>query len=361
MMDFTFSEQQTEMAAALRRLLEGICASAELRRVYDAVDSAGESRWRRLGELGLFAVLAAESHGGMDLAATDFVLLAEEAGRAALPEPLSEHAGIAVPALRELAAPETVQRSAADGSAAIAIGHSQNPYAQLPPRPAHWLLFEPDGVYLYDAEQVSIAAVHSVDAGRRLCHPQPRRGAGRRMASGEVAQQASARAFERGALYAAAQCLGLTERLLGLAIGYARERRQFGRAIGANQAIKHQLANVQVKLEFARPVVYAAAARLARADARSLVAVSHAKIAAADAAELAARTAIQVHGAMGYSWEVDVHFYMKRAWALGGAWGARSYHARRLQSLLTSGALTLGPDTTFADGLEQPEEVRDEP
>jgi alkylation response protein AidB-like acyl-CoA dehydrogenase len=102
-----------------------------------------------------------------------------------------------------------------------------------------------------------------------------------------------------------------------------------------------------VKLEFARPVVYAAATRLGGTDARTEACASHAKLAASDAAELAARTAIQVHGAMGYSWELDLHFFMKRAWALAGAWGERSFHARRLQALVCSG-LALGPDQTFA-------------
>jgi alkylation response protein AidB-like acyl-CoA dehydrogenase len=130
-------------------------------------------------------------------------------------------------------------------------------------------------------------------------------------------------------------------------VDYAKARTQFGRAIGSYQAIKHHLATVQVKLEFARPVSYAAVTRVADLDERAFAAVSHARLAAADAAELAARTGVQVHGAMGYSWEVDLHFYMKRAWALAGAWGDRNFHARRVQSLLFEGRLALGPDRTF--------------
>jgi alkylation response protein AidB-like acyl-CoA dehydrogenase len=148
-------------------------------------------------------------------------------------------------------------------------------------------------------------------------------------------------------VFSAAQCLGLTERMLTLAADYARERVQFGKPIGSYQAVKHHLASVAVKLEFARPVVYAAVTRLEGIDARTEACASHAKLAAADAAELAARTAIQVHGAMGYSWELDLHFFMKRAWALAGAWGERGFHARRLQALVCS-KLALGPDQTFA-------------
>ena len=139
----------------------------------------------------------------------------------------------------------------------------------------------------------------------------------------------------------------VAERLLALSVEYAKGRSQFGKPIGSYQAIKHHLANVAVKVEFARAVVYAAIAHLAALGPRSLAAVSHAKLAAADAAGLAARTAIQVHGAMGYSWEVDLHFYMKRAWALTGAWGDHSYHARCIQALVCEEAFPLGPDQTF--------------
>jgi alkylation response protein AidB-like acyl-CoA dehydrogenase len=191
-----------------------------------------------------------------------------------------------------------------------------------------------------------------MDAGLQLCAGQLPQGRGTRLASGATAQAASACVLNRGAVYTAAQSLGITERLLELASAYARERVQFGKAIGTYQAIKHQLASVAVKLEFARAVVYAAAARLGQLDERACAAVSHAKLAATAAADLAARAAIQVHGAMGYSWELDLHFYMKRAWSLAGRWGDHNFHARRLQSLICSGALALGPDQTFA-GMSQ--------
>jgi alkylation response protein AidB-like acyl-CoA dehydrogenase len=135
--------------------------------------------------------------------------------------------------------------------------------------------------------------------------------------------------------------------MIDLAVAYARERRQFGKPIGSYQAIQHALASVQVKLEFARPVLYYAATRVCDPGLRAQAAVSHAKVAATDAADLAARTAMQVHGAMGYSWEVDLHIYMKRAWALAGAWGDRSFHARRVSSLVLEGRIELGPERTF--------------
>ena len=351
-MDFTFSEEQRMMAAALRELTADLCTPEALRALFEGPDTAAEERWQRLAELGLFGVLAPQSSGGMGLAEGDFVLLAQEAGRAGLPAPLTEQAALAVPALLELAAAQPAAAALLPqltrGSARIAVTHPQNVRANVPPGLTHWLLCAPQSVTLARAEEIPAVAAASVDAGRRLLEPHAPAGAGEILARGTRAQALGARLLNRGAVFSAAQCLGVAERLLALAADYARERVQFGKPIGSYQAIKHHLASVAVKLEFARPVVYAAATRAADEEPRAAAAASHAKLAAGDAAELAARTAIQVHGAMGYSWELDLHFHMKRAWALQGAWGDRSFHARRVQSLVCGGALALGPDQTFA-------------
>ena len=76
--------------------------------------------------------------------------------------------------------------------------------------------------------------------------------------------------------------------------------------------------------------------------------VSHAKLAATDAAWTTSETAIQVHGAMGYTYEVDLHFWMKRSWALSGAWGSRAFHARRMDDAIIGGSQPIGPEHTFA-------------
>ncbi len=341
------------MAASLRTLLDDVCAPAQLRAVFEGRDTGAAERWGRLAELGLFGVLAGERCGGLGLTDADFVLLAQEAGHAALPEPLCEQAGIAVPLLAELSSVPAAARlltQAVRGESRIALVHPLHPYANVPPGVTHWLLCSWGAIHLFTAAEVSAKPRPSVDAGRRLHEVAVERDDAHCLASDRPAREVLARAANRGALYAAAQCLGLSERMLELAVTYAKERVQFGRPIGSYQAIKHQLASVAVKLEFARPVVYAAAtaAAAAEGDRHAQVAVSHAKLAAADAAGLAARAAIQVHGAMGYSWEVDLHFYMKRAWALSGVWGDHGYHLRRIMSLLLAGrTVALGPADTF--------------
>jgi alkylation response protein AidB-like acyl-CoA dehydrogenase len=155
-----------------------------------------------------------------------------------------------------------------------------------------------------------------------------------RLAAGAAARALLAAAVDRGALATAAQLLGVATRLIEEAVRYAKQREQFGRAIGSFQAIKHMLASAQVALEFARPVVYRAAFGVARGLPTRARDVSHAKIAASAAAAQAARTALQVHGAIGYTWEVDLHIWMKRAWALEASWGTSAWHRARVAAAL---------------------------
>ena len=129
------------------------------------------------------------------------------------------------------------------------------------------------------------------------------------------------------------------------AVEYAKIRTQFGQPIGAFQGIKHQLATCAVAIEFAKPVVWRAAAAMQDGLESAPVHVSHAKMAATDAAMLTAETAIQVHGAMGYTYEVDLHFWMKRTWALAGAWGDRAFHLKRVDEAVLGGTLADRPRT----------------
>ena len=137
---------------------------------------------------------------------------------------------------------------------------------------------------------------------------------------------------------------------MDIAVAYAKDRMQFGKPIGSYQAVKHHLASAQTAIEFARPVVLAAAAEIGHADIHSRARVSEAKVVALEAAEKAARASIQVHGAMGYSWEVDVHLFLKRALALKAAWGTPAFHRSRIATRIFT--QPLGADQTFARETE---------
>jgi alkylation response protein AidB-like acyl-CoA dehydrogenase len=131
-----------------------------------------------------------------------------------------------------------------------------------------------------------------------------------------------------GAVCTAALQLGLADRLTEMSVAYAKERLQFDRPIGSFQSIKHLLADMCVRTEVARAAVYAAAAHLDAGDAIPGLdrAVSGAKALAGEAAIVNGKTATQVHGGMGFTWEVDVHLYLKRAWVLDTHFGSSDTH-----------------------------------
>lgn len=342
-MDFRFTEEQDMMADVVRGLLADHCQPADLRRLMAAGEARDTARWAHIVELGLEGILVPEDKGGLGLTPADFVLLAEAAGYAALPEPLVENAGVALPLLAQLVpADHPVLTRALASEITVALAHPANPMVADADSAGAILTVEGDTVSLTTPEAAGLVHQPSADPFRRL----------HTLANGEgevIATDARAAldaAFDRGALFAAAQMVGIAQRAVDLAVDYAKERQQFGKPIGTYQAIKHHLATCQVKIEFARPVLYAAAADLPHGDLHARARISQAKLTATEAADLATRTAIQVHGAMGYSWEVDVHFFLKRAIALTAWWGDPACHRDRVAARVMT--QPLGPDQTFA-------------
>lgn len=347
-MHFAFSSEQLMAAEVTTQLLQAHCTPALLRQLLARDAAREDSRWQALSEMGLMGVLIPTDAGGLGLNETDFVLLAEAGGYAALPEPLVEHAGVAAPLLAQVQPGHPLLTAMASGTSTLAIGHPINPFVADADTATALLLVHGDTLHLVRRDQTHITRQPSIDPFRRLYQVDWRVSDCTRLDGAGPSDALLDQALNRGALFAAAQCLGLAQRSVHLAVAYARERQQFGKPIGSYQAIKHLLATAQVKIEFARPVVYAAAAELATHAPHAAMRVSHAKLAACEAAELATRTAIQVHGAMGYSWEADVHFFLKRSLALHAAWGSPAFHRGRIAHHIDG--QPLGPDHTFYNG-----------
>ena len=140
-----------------------------------------------------------------------------------------------------------------------------------------------------------------------------------------------------GAVVTAAFLVGIAQACTDLSLVYARERRQFDRPIGSFQAIKHLLADMLVRTEVARASVHAAACTLDDPDVGDVArAIAGAKLLAGEAAITNGKTATQVHGGMGFTWEVDVHLYLKRAWALDTVLGSVDEHADAVAATLPS-------------------------
>jgi alkylation response protein AidB-like acyl-CoA dehydrogenase len=359
-MQFSFTDQQTEFRHAVRQMLDRECTPADVRAVFDAavgpdggagpaspsLPSVHSARWQALAEMGVVGLTIPELHGGLGLTDLDLVLLLEEAGRADLPEPLLETTALAAPLLaRTGLGPEYGTEIGAlsnhwlpliaAGDAVAAIG-----LAGMPAVPAavgadlFILEYAPPGgdpeIHAVPADHVAVTPVSSLDPTRRLGTVAWTPAHDTLVAAGSDAASALAVLADRAAVGTAAELVGLADRMITIAADYAKERKQFGRAIGSFQAVKHLLAGAQVKLEFARPVTYAAAWSLAHRTPDASRRASMAKAYASEAATEAARVSLQVHGAIGYTWECDLHLFLKRAWALAPAWGDAAEHRSRV-------------------------------
>jgi alkylation response protein AidB-like acyl-CoA dehydrogenase len=326
-MRFAFTEDQLLFQKAVRDLLAKECPPAAVRESWVSPPSA--DRWRRLAEMGVVGLLAPADAGGLGLTEVDLVLLLEECGRAALPEAILETAAVGVPVL--VAAGDRRTSAVASGELSLAVSLTDaGPYLSGAADARLLILQDGDDLHAVDPAVIAANPVASLDPTRRLRSIAWTPSAQTRLVlpPGEAAG-----AFDRGALAAAALLVGLADRMVELAADHAREREQFGQPIGSFQAVKHLLADALLRIDFARPAVYRAAWSVAQAATPVAVRgrdVSMAKAYASDAATRAARVALQVHGAIGYTWEHDLHLWMKRSWALAGAWGDAAWHRRRV-------------------------------
>jgi alkylation response protein AidB-like acyl-CoA dehydrogenase len=337
-MRFAFTEDQRLFQHTVRDLLTKECPPEEVRALWSDPVGRSRQRWSKLAEMGVLGLLVGANHGGMAMDEVDLVLLLEETGRVALPEPIVETAAVAVRLLQEAGSAEIRDQwlpAIASGEAMVSVGlDAAGPYVA----DAHVadLLLLQHGAELHAVApgDVSLVAQPSVDGARRIFTvdwvPSPR-------TLVSTAAEPVAAAFDRGALGTAAQLLGIADHMIELTAEYARQREQFGKPIGSFQAVKHLLADALLKLDFARPAVYRAAWSVARAEATRARDVSIAKAFAGEAADRVARASLQIHGAIGYTWEHDLHLWMKKGWTLSAAWGDAAWHRERVAAQLVDG------------------------
>ena len=357
--DFAFSEEQEELRRGVRTVLDAECNVEDLREFELADEEAradfSANRWAVLAELGAPALVVPDSANGLGLTDVDLVGVLEEAGYACLPEPLVETAALAAPTLAALLPDATAAaalRALVEDDVTFAVGGVDvTPAGISSPSvvSADGMLRTPRVVGARDAEILLLACrddesgwqLHAVPATSCTIEPTPALSATRDLSTvhwplasetllayGVAAEAAITLLADRAAAATAALLIGLADRMVSMTAVYAKDRHQFGKPIGSFQAVKHLLANARVALEFARPATYRAAWSLATAQPSLSHDASMAKAMASDAADLAARVALQVHGAIGYTWECDLHFFMKRTWALSRAWGDAATHRR---------------------------------
>lgn len=362
-MDFTFTDDELAFREAISRFLMTEAAPETLREIWETDSGRSPELRAKIAQQGLTALSVPEDAGGLGLGDVAWSLMTQELGYYGIPDSMADTACVAVGLLSAL--PASDKRDAwleeiASGELRVAVGHASN-HLVADANSADLLLLErvnhagETELHAVPRAQVDVSQHSSIDSSRRLAQVSWQSSDETLLIRGEDADVLLAETLNRGALSVAGQLLGLAQRMLDLSVDYVAQRKQFGRAIGSFQAVKHHLADVAAKIEFARPVLYRAAWALQHQQPDTELYVSQAKLACIDAASLSARHGIQVHGAMGYTWEVDLQMFMKRSWALIPSWGDKGFHQARVNNnLFNRVALdkyAAGPESTFGRTL----------
>jgi alkylation response protein AidB-like acyl-CoA dehydrogenase len=345
------SPEQSAFAAALHDLLSAADVPEAAARWAEGDHGPGRRIWSLLAEVGVPGLAVPVRFGGLGADPADLVVAAEELGHHALPGPVAESLAAVPTLLSFLASPaktagphgEAESATALHGEAATGTTLHGDAEKWLPELAAGrviatlaappWLPYAADADV---ADLVLFAEGETAGLGRAGHVEHPSFDRTRRLF--EVSAvcaltvcPVTGRALDLGALICAAQLLGAGRALLEAAVTHARTRQQFGGPVGRFQAVQQRLADVAVGLEFARPLLHAAAVTLTARD------VSAAKVACAQAAQRAAGAALQVHGAIGYAEEQGLARYLTKVRALILAWGTPAQHRARVMARLAAG------------------------
>jgi alkylation response protein AidB-like acyl-CoA dehydrogenase len=309
-MDLDPSEDQRELQQMVSRFsLDRF--PADTVRDFAAPGHFDRSAWREFAELGAFGIALPEADGGVGLRWIDTVLVHEALGAALTPGPLvaaTLAAGLVPGVLEGEVVPAIVERPA---HGAIVVEHLS--VADV------LLVVEADGVRRLDPATLETTLL------TEPTDPATSVSVVRELPVGELIADAEAADRLRllGSLLASAQLVGNSEGSTVLAVTYANEREQFGRLIGSFQGLKHLLADCYARTEVSRSAVWAAGVLVDEPEAGDLRrAVAGARVLSGRAATENGKTCVQVHGGMGFTWEVDAHLFLKRAWILETAFGS---------------------------------------
>ncbi|SPM37458.1 Acyl-CoA dehydrogenase related to the alkylation response protein AidB [Mycobacterium rhizamassiliense] len=356
--DLLYSDTEDALRDSVRHLFADRCPPEAVARSYDAPPQDFSGVWRTLAaELGVAGLLVPESLGGAGAGAREAAVVMEEIGRAVAPVPFLSSAVLATVALLRAGDTETVPALAAgERTAALAV-----PLSTAPGDPIAGPKIGPDGLNgtvssVAGAVEADVLVVPVAGPDGLELHTVPTTGAGvevtpmlaldmtRPLASvrfsGAVSarvgpgQAAVAEALNTGAALLASEQLGIAQWCFETTLAYAKERKQFGRAIGSYQAIKHRLADLWFEVGAATAAARHAADACARGDQDAGIAAAVAQAYCSGIAVHAAEECVQLHGGIGMTWEYPAHLYLKRAKSDQLALGTAYRHRARLAELV---------------------------
>ena len=356
-MDFDFSPEQYTLRDEARRFLEQQCPTSHVREFVD--DPAGWSRdlWKQMADLGWMALPFPEDFGGLGQSFLDLVLLLGELGRAVAPVPFLSSVAQAGQVILRHGSPEQRTRwmpaiASGERVATLAVAEAAGSYSEagIGTRASSDGSLAGEKRYVLDAPAADLLVVaargeagvgwyvveeaFSVTAQRSY---DPTRSIGSVSLDGTRGEPLEAPGLEPGLGVATAaltaEMVGTASKILDLSVSYAKEREQFGRPIGSFQAIKHKLAEMLTDLESSRSAAFYACWAVATDAPDGPLAVAVAKSYCSDALARLGGEGVQVHGGIAFTWEHDMHLYLKRIKTAEALFGDAAEHRERIAQL----------------------------
>jgi alkylation response protein AidB-like acyl-CoA dehydrogenase len=375
-MNFGFTEEQEFLRQTARDFLAECAPMTLVRDVMESSASHSPEVWKQMAELGWTGLALPEQYGGADLGMVELCIVLEELGRSLAPVPFLPTAiasALILEAGSEVQKQEWLRRiGAGEAVATLAITEergTENPgdlAARARSEGGDWVLdgrklFVPDaavaellvvvaraggegesglGVFAVPRETagVEVKAMPSMDLLRPL-YEVSFRGvklpADALLGGDRDAWPRMARVLDRGRVMIAAEMLGGAEKCLENSVAYAKERVQFGKPIGVNQAIKHKCADMLFEVESAKSITYYAAWAAREDNDEAPLTAAMAKAYVSDAYRHVSAENIQIHGGVGFTWEYDCHLYLKRAKSDEAWLGDAAFHRERVAQMLS--------------------------
>jgi len=358
MSDLLYSDTEEALRDSVRRLFADRCPPESVMRSYDSVPQDFSAVWHALAaDLGMAGLLVPEQLGGAGASAREAAVVMEEIGRSVAPVPFLSSAVLATVALLVGGDTDTVKELATGSlTATLAIPLSSAPDDAIAgvsvsgggltgrvtsvagASEADVLVVPvagPDGLELHtvsrDAAGVAVSPLLALDMTRPLADLEFSSAPSSRVGPADAAIRA---ALETGAALLASEQLGIAQWCFDTTLAYVKQRKQFGRAIGSYQAIKHRLADLWIEVNAAAPAARYAADTCARRDDDASIAAAVAQAYCSGAAVHAAEECVQLHGGIGMTWEYPAHLYLKRAKSDQLAFGTAYRHRARLAELV---------------------------
>jgi alkylation response protein AidB-like acyl-CoA dehydrogenase len=328
-MNFDFTDDQRAIKETARDLLGKRFKLERLRELAES-KTYGDDAWSEVSELGWPGIFIAEEHGGQGLGMLELVILLEELGYVLAPMPFLSNAAAGL-ILQDAGANDRLA-GVASGEQRGTVGVVKDGRAALVPdaEEADFIvLLDGTDATLVERGDAQVEAIDAIDPTRRYATV---------TANGGESLGDVSRGRDLIALAVSAELVGIGQRVMEMAVEYAKDRKQFDRAIGAYQAVSHACAEMLKKVEGSRSLVYYGGWAADAAPDEFSLAASVAKAYASDMGWEVSASALQVHGGIGFTWEHDLHWFLKRAKTDGVLYGSARDHRERVAELAGLGA-----------------------